>query len=97
MAFDRIKEWNKFNESMNLYLEANVLGKYGSDETGGMDMLDETTPQECIWNIIKYALRMRRKSGKTNDLFKIAHYAQIAFSKCGGDLSKAGITNDKGN
>jgi len=92
---DRVGDWDKFSKMMHDYIEKFTVGKYGQSKK--FDLMSITEPRVCLWNIIKYSLRCWYDSGKINDLHKIAHYAQMAYTLSDGDLSKAGITNVKGD
>ena len=94
--FDRVGDWDNFAKIMHDYIAGFTVSKYGDDEDG-FDLMVITEPRICVWNILKYALRMWKGKGKIHDLHKIAHYAQLAFTLSKGDLSKAGITNQKGD
>ena len=34
----------------------------------------------CVWNILKYALRMWNGHEKPNDVYKITHYSQLCYT-----------------
>ena len=96
MAIDRVGDWKKFSDEVMVpYLEKHTISKYGSFKE--FDLMSVTSPIICVWQILKYAFRCYSGKGKTNDLQKIAHYAQLAYTISDGDLSKAGITNEKGD
>ncbi len=80
MEFDRKKDWKDFSEYMEeVYLQRTVK-KYGKKEDAP-DFLHWTPVIVCIWNILKYAFRLWNNEGKGRELEKIAHYAQIAWTK----------------
>lgn len=90
---DRVGDWDVFAKDMHDYIAKNTITKYGQDSFG-FDLMSITEPRVCIWNIIRYALRCWNGKGKKNDLYKICHYAQMAYTLSNGDLSKAGIDKD---
>lgn len=94
MAVDRVGDWDKFAKNMHDYIATFTEKKYNA---GGFDLMAVTEPRICIWNVLKYALRLWMRQGKINDIYKIAHYAQMAYTLSDGDLSKAGVTNQKGD
>ena len=100
MGVDRVGDWDKFALEMHDYIAKFTVSKYGSDGEDGreqMDLMVFTSANVCVWNILKYSIRLFNNKGKINDLFKIAHYVQMAHTLCKGDLTKAGITNSKGD
>jgi len=80
MEVDRIGDWQKFSAHMEQYITESVLGKYGAGEQG-IDLMAFTGEHECLFSILKYALRMWNGRGKVHDWEKIAHYAQIGWNK----------------
>lgn len=94
--FDRVKDWDEWSNLMHTYIENFTVSKYG-DDSQGFDLMSVTEPRICIWNIMKYTLRLWRGKGKIHDLQKISHYCQMAYTLSNGDLTKAGITNEKGD
>lgn len=89
----RVEEWKEFSKKVEEYITSVTVDKYG---TSGNDLVSLTdNPRIWIWNILKYALRVWRNNGKINDIFKIVHYAQIAYTQSNGDYLKLGITNYK--
>lgn len=77
--FDRIGDWKEFSSHMEGYLERPIK-KYGA---GGKlpDLLYFTGLTNISWNILKYALRVILFSGKEHDMEKIAHFAQIFWTR----------------
>jgi len=93
---DRVGDWDEFAKHMHDYIGQFTTVKYGQGEDGDdFDLMKVTNPRECVWNIIKYGLRLYKDKGKTNDLEKICHYAQMAVTLSKGDLTKVGITTVK--
>jgi hypothetical protein len=80
---NRLENWKAFNRHMEQYLQDRVAGKYQGIETEEErvpDLMWFTDRKTCIWNILKYALRVWRGHGKSHDLEKMAHYAEMAWS-----------------
>jgi len=93
---DRVGNWDRWASIMHDYIETFTVAKYGAGEDDdNFDLMTITEPRVCVWNILKYALRLWKGKGKINDLHKICHYAEMAWTLSKGDLTKAGITNEK--
>lgn len=93
-ANGRLADWNKFSYDMSKYITS-TIEKYGEHNADLVSLTDD--PRILLWNILKYVLRMWRRKGKINDIYKIVHYAQMMHKMCDGDLTKCGITNEKGD
>lgn len=78
MEVDRIKDWRKFSEYMAEQYLVETVRKYAGRENAP-DLMVYTDKRVCIWNILKYALRLWNKEGKEHDFEKIAHYASMAW------------------
>ncbi len=92
MAVDRVKDWDEFSNYMRNYIKDKTVQKYGAGEKeDSVDLMSFTEPRICIWNILKYGLRLWNGSGKRYDVEKIIHYAQISLVLSKGDLGKCGI------
>ena len=91
LQVDRTENWDKFAKIMHNYISSFTVDKYGA--VGSIDLMHFTEPRICIWNILKYAIRLWNGKGKINDIQKIAHYAEMAWTLSKGDLSKVGITD----
>jgi hypothetical protein len=91
---NRVKDWDEFSKYMHDYIEKYTVSKYQGDDK--YDLIAIMEPMDCIWTILRYALRMFRRKGKKYDIQKIAHYAQIAWSKSkeSGSLKSIGIELD---
>ena len=89
MKTDRVKDWDEWSQKMHDYIDNFTTKKYGKSD--GFDLMSVTEPRICIWNILKYAIRLWNGKGKIHDLHKICHYAQMAVTLSGEDLHKAGI------
>ena len=83
-----LRIWNgkKKEHDMEKYIKEKTVEKYKMDETGGgFDLMSISKPEICVWNILRYALRMWNGKKKEHDLEKIAHYAEMAWTMSGGD------------
>jgi len=62
---DRVENWKKFAEHMETYIREKTVEKYGvknSDEEPGFDLMSITrNPLICVWNILRYSLRIMGK------------------------------------
>jgi len=80
MKFNRIGEWREFSDYMlNQYL-GRTQDKYEESEELEFDLMAITNERICLYNIIKYAMRLWKGKGKEHDFEKIIHYSQIAWS-----------------
>jgi len=92
---DRVKDWDDWSVIMHDYVSSTTNPKYTLP--GGFDLVSISDSRSMVWNILKYAIRLWMGKGKINDLKKVCHYAQLAWTLSEGDLTKAGITNEKGD
>lgn len=76
--FDRIGDWEQFNNMMKSYIEVPQT-KYGTNLKFN-DLCHYTGLRIMLWNILKYSLRLWSGAGKENDFQKIAHYSQMAWT-----------------
>ena len=87
MENDRVEEWKKFSEHMEKYIREQTVQKYGFGEAWkegkAFDLMSITKPIVCVWNILRYSLRLWNGKGKEHDLEKIAHYAEMAWTMGG--------------
>jgi hypothetical protein len=90
MGVDRVQEWKRFSEHMEKYIRERTIEEYGfqKSEKGSIDLMSFSKPVICVWNILRYSLRMWNEKGKEHDLEKIAHYAQLAWGMRGGEAKK---------
>ena len=59
MSNNRIENWRKFSAHMETYIRERTIEKYKMDETGdGFDLMSISKPEICVWNILRYALRI---------------------------------------
>jgi hypothetical protein len=72
----RVNEWREFSNHMEKYIEKNTLDKYGMVDYGDFMSLSKSVPMICIWNVMKYSIRIWNRQGKEHDVEKMAHYAQ---------------------
>ena len=94
MSVDRVAEWKKFSSHMEKYIQEKTIAKYGFDkaDSNGLDLMEITkNPIICVWQILKYALRIWNNKMKNHDIEKIAHYAELSWSMSKGQI----IKNDK--
>jgi len=84
MGVDRVEEWKRFSAHMEAYIREQTVQKYGFGdsfkEEKAFDLMSITKPIVCVWNILRYSLRLWNGKGKEYDLEKIAHYAELAWS-----------------
>jgi hypothetical protein len=89
MNSDRVENWKKFSEHMETYIREQTVEKYGfeksNSESRTFDLMTITKPIICIWNILRYSLRIWNGKTKPYDIEKIAHYAELAWTMTGGD------------
>jgi len=91
MKNDRVKNWCKFSEHMEKYIQEKTVEKYKMDESGdGFDLMSISKPEICVWNILRYALRIWNGKQKEHDMEKIAHYAEMAWMMSSGKDVKGG-------
>jgi hypothetical protein len=92
MNNDRVENWKKFSGHMEKYIRERTVEKYGfenpSSESGVFDLMSITKPIVCIWNILRYSLRIWNGKTKPHDIEKIAHYAELAWTITGGENNK---------
>jgi len=89
MSVDRVENWKRFSEHMQDYIGGWTVEKYSVPGSEGCDLISLTNDwRVCVWNILKYALRLWNGHAKDHDLEKIAHYAEMAWTLTHGkDLS----------
>ena len=82
MEIDRVEEWKKFAQHMENYIKEQTLAKYGVKNSGNsVDLMAITQDSRiCVWNILRYSLRMWNGKMKQHDLEKVAHYAELAWT-----------------
>jgi hypothetical protein len=77
---------------MEAYIRDRTFEKYGvknSDELGSFDLISITrNPLICVWNILRYSLRIWNGKQKAHDIEKIAHYAELAWTMSDGKVIK---------
>lgn len=87
---DRVENWKKFAGHMQDYIRDQTVEKYGiknSDEAGSFDLMSITrNPLICVWNILRYSLRIWNGKQKPHDIEKIAHYAELAWTMSDGKV-----------
>ena len=92
MEIDRVENWKKFSEHMENYIKEQTIEKYGFEnsdsESGAFDLMSITKPVVCVWNILRYSLRIWNGKMKEHDIEKVAHYAELAWTMSGGENIK---------
>lgn len=89
----KVEQWKAFSKIMEKYIEDTTNDKYGDSKNDLISITNE--PRIYVWSVLKYVFRMWKKVGKLNDVFKIAHCIQIAYTLANGNLESLGITNEK--
>ena len=85
MAEDRVANWQKFAKHMEKYIQDRTVTKYGIENSPGFDLMSITrNPLICVWNILRYSLRIWNGKQKEHDIEKIAHYAELAWTMADG-------------
>jgi len=91
MKNNRVENWRKFSAHMEKYIQEKTVEKYKMDGTGnGFDLMSISKPEICVWNNLRYALRMWNGKKKEHDVEKMAHYSEMAWTMSGGDHVKDG-------
>ena len=91
MPVDRVTNWKKFSKHMEEYIRERTVEKYGIENpgSGAVDLMSITrNPLVCIWNILRYSLRIWNGKMKEYDIEKVAHYAEMAWSISGEEIIK---------
>ena len=94
MSIDRVEEWQEFAKHMEDYIKTQTVEKYGIDKTGlkNFDLMAITrSPLICVWQILKYSLRIWNNKMKERDIEKIAHYAALSWKFSKGCIIKNDI------
>jgi hypothetical protein len=76
---DRKRDWRDFSAYMDDQYLDRTIEKYGK-QVNAPDLMHWTPQFVCVWNILKYGLRLWNEKGKGRELEKIAHYAQMAWT-----------------
>ena len=74
-------DWSTFSFAVHKHIKEYAIPQYGDK---GVDLVSDYTPEEIMMYIIKYAKRHGKNSRPDQDLLdliKIAHYAQMAYTK----------------
>ena len=85
MDNDRVENWRRFSAHMEQYIQEQTIEKYKMDEDKGIDLMSISKPEICVWNILRYALRMWNGKKKPHDVEKVAHYAEMAWTLNGSE------------
>ena len=91
MGIDRVENWKRFSSHMEDYIQKKTVKKYDvtTSKTKSFDLMSVTEPIICVWNILKYSLRIWNGNMKDHDIEKIAHYAELAWTLSKGSDVKA--------
>ena len=78
---NRLQQWQAFSQHMERYIASKTEKKYN---TGSIDLISMCMERPegrtiCLFNCIKYAVRLFNGCGKQHDLEKIVHYASILW------------------
>ena len=79
-SVDRVADWRIFSEHMEEYILERTVEKY-TINSSTFDLMSFTEPMVCIWNVLKYTLRIMNNKAKEHDVEKIAHYIQMYWTK----------------
>ena len=91
MTNNRVENWKRFSQHMEEYIQTWTVEKYTVEGSEGCDLMTITQDwRVCVWNVIKYALRLWNEHPKDHDLEKICHYAEMAWT-----LSEEKIVEDE--
>ena len=75
---DNLEVWEEFSQQMKQHIKVKAIAY---EQENGLDLLSSTGERICQWNILKYAMRIWNGRKEDRDYFKIAHYAQVAWTK----------------
>jgi hypothetical protein len=85
VSFSRATDWMEFEGEVFNHLGNYTIPQYGDRPH---DQVTKWTPEDCIKAIEKYTARFgknaRGAEEQLKDLLKIAHYAQICWTKLQG-------------
>ena len=83
-------EWQTGNVFLNICrrtFRKKTVEKYSvknSGESGNFDLMSITrNPLICVWNILRYSLRIWNVKQKPHDIEKIANYTELAWTMPG--------------
>ena len=77
---DRVADWREFSKHMEQYIRERTVEKY-TINSSTFDLMSFTEPMVCIWNVLKYTLRIMNGKAKEHDIEKIAHYIESYWTK----------------
>jgi len=91
--YNRIRQWDRFNDQVLDHIERYTLEQYGSEE--GTEQIDLFTTEDCWTNIQRYYNRrgsnVRGTKEALRDIIKVAHYAQFIYDKLKVELSEGDV------
>jgi hypothetical protein len=83
----RVENWTRFSEHMEEYIRERTVKKYSVTGPHGCDLISMTNDWKvCVWNILKYALRLWNGHAKDHDFEKMAHYCEMAWTLSEGKI-----------
>ena len=89
---NRVENWTRFSQHMEEYIRERTVKKYSVPGPQGCDLISMTNDWKvCVWNILKYAIRLWNGHAKDHDFEKMAHYCEMAWT-----LSEGKVVPDKG-
>jgi len=87
---NRLEEWEDFNQKMLIHIEDYTLAQYGN--SSGDEQIDTFSIEDCWMNLMRYYNRrnssVRGKKEQLRDIIKVAHYAQLIFTKMQKELDE---------
>jgi len=96
MAINRLENWRKFAAHMERYIKENTIEKYTSRSNNDIDLMSiSNSPIICVWNILKYTMRVWNGKMKPHDIEKIVHYAEMAWTISKGRIIENELKNRK--
>jgi len=91
--YNRIRQWDRFNDQVLDHIERYTLEQYGSEE--GTEQIDSFTIEDCWTNIQRYYNRrgsnVRGNKESLRDIIKVAHYAQFIYDKLKEELKEGDV------
>ena len=89
MTNNRVENWKRFSAHMEEYIQTWTVEKYSVPGSEGCDLISLTNDwRVCVWNILKYAMRLWNGHAKDHDLEKICHYAEMAWTLSEGKVAR---------
>lgn len=80
---NRLKEWQEFSKQVETHITNYANIQYGNP--GGDEQIDSFSLEDCWQNMQRYYNRrnssVRGKTETQRDVLKVAHYAQVIYTK----------------